>query len=199
MENDLNFEGLAFPIRPKDIHSFEIKNSISIISINLFGFLDKEGKLRFAYYISSFKYEKQINLIYFENHYAWIRDFDKLMCDINKGHYKKLFGKKCFSHFRLDSSIETHHKNCAPYGEFKQIVRMPPEGSTLTFENIQNRIPCPCMIFADFESILTPINKAAGEHTVKIKEHHHCSVGVRVLSCKPSFTLPYASILGIMQ
>ena len=70
---------------------------------------------------------------------------------------------------------------------------MPPEGATLTCENIQNRIPCPFIIFADFESILTPINEPAGEHTVKIQEHHPCSVGVKVLSCNPSFSLPYAS------
>ena len=187
-ERDLNFSGLAFPLAPKDIPNFEKLNKISI---NLFSFLDKDGKLRFPYYISSSKFEREIDLLYFDNHYAWIKDFSKLMSDISKGHYKKLFCKKCFAHFRYEAPYETHIKYCQPYGLFKQIVTMPPPGTTVKFQNVKCLLSSPIVIYADFESILKPCQEKRGEKTEFTQEHVPCSVGVKILCANPKNKFAY--------
>ena len=192
-EDELNFTGLAFPSRPKDVPKFEKLNSISI---NLFWFLDNEGKTRYLYYISSFNFLRQYDLLYFDNHYAWIRDFDKMMGDITQGHYKKLFCKKCFSHFRTIPVLESHMKNCQPYGQFHQVIKMPAKGSVVHFENIQNMLSVPYVIYADFESILAPCEKSKGAHTRLIQKHLPRSVGVKIASLNPEEIFPYQTFFG---
>ena len=93
-ENDLNFNGLEFPIKPKDVALFERQNRISI---NLYSFHGEDGVDRFPYYLSPFTFEDQIDLLYFNNHYAYISDFNRLMSDICHGHYKKLLQKVFFT------------------------------------------------------------------------------------------------------
>lgn len=192
-ESELNFVGLEFPIKPKDIGFFEKLNGISV---NLFSFHGQDGKMRFPYYVSPFTNEKHVDLLYFENHYACIMDFDRMMSDICKGHYKKLFCKKCFAHFRNPEVLEKHVKFCQPFGLFKQILSMPPEGSIVTFENHKHRIPVPFVIYADFESILVPCNQKRGEKTTLTHEHVPCSVGVHVVCSNPAIRFPYQCFFG---
>ena len=67
---------------------------------------------------------------------------------------------------------------------------MPPEGATVKFENIQNLLATPLILYADFESILSPISDPAGPQTVRMEEHQPCSVGLKVISINREFHLP---------
>ena len=59
---------------------------------------------------------------------------------------------------------------------------MPMEGrSHITFKNLQNEIPAPNVIYADFESIIKPTTAKAGEKSEITSEHEGCGFGYQVV------------------
>ena len=65
--NNLNYDGIEFPVQEKDFSKIEVQNNICV---NVFGY---ENKLVFPVYISDKKFEKYIDLL--------------LLIDENKSHY----------------------------------------------------------------------------------------------------------------
>ena len=85
--NDLNYDGVEFPVREKDFSNIETKNSICI---NLYCY---ENKLIFPIYISDQKLENSMDLLLVtdENklHYVYIKDFDRFMFHKTKNKNKQ--------------------------------------------------------------------------------------------------------------
>ena len=75
--NDLNYEGIEFPVSEKNFSKIETKNNICI---NIFCY---ENKLTFPIYISDQKFENSMDLMLIigENkwHYVYIKDFDRFV------------------------------------------------------------------------------------------------------------------------
>ena len=61
------------------------------LSINLYSYFDDVGKARHPMYISRHNSPIQIDLLYFNGHYAWIKDFCRLFNDLIKRNHH------CFS------------------------------------------------------------------------------------------------------
>ena len=70
----VKYDKINFPVQLKDIPKIEIMNDIKF---NVFGVDDKESI--YPLYISKKNCDKTCNLILIENHYVWIKDFNKLM------------------------------------------------------------------------------------------------------------------------
>ena len=74
---ELNYDGIEFPIQEKDFNKIEVKNNLCI---NAFGY---ENKLVFAIYISDQKFEHSMDLLLLINnnksHDGYIKDFDRFM------------------------------------------------------------------------------------------------------------------------
>ena len=47
-------------------------------SFNLFSFYDGEGRGRYVMYVSRRTMPREIDLLYFDNHYVWIKNFSRL-------------------------------------------------------------------------------------------------------------------------
>ena len=58
---------------------------------------------------------------------------------------------------------------------------MPPEGSHIRFQNHQNQMPVPYVIFADFESIIKPKTEKAGDKSEINSEHEACGFDYQVV------------------
>ena len=65
-------------------------------------------------YITNDVKQKHINLLYFTDgkgtyHYAWIKDFNKLMFDITSNKDAKYFCMKCLLFFTTEEKIKEHN------------------------------------------------------------------------------------------
>ena len=77
-ENELNFDGIDFPVIPKDIPQFEIVNDISI---NVYGWTDGSDKNLLLVHKTLTKKPTHIDLFLIAEifHYAWIKDLPCLL------------------------------------------------------------------------------------------------------------------------
>ena len=75
---ELNYDGIEFPVEEKDFSKIEIKNNICI---NVFGYEKKQQV--FPIYISDQKFEDSMDLLLLignnKSHYVYIKDFNRFM------------------------------------------------------------------------------------------------------------------------
>ena len=112
-ENDLNFDGINFPIKIKDIPKIEKMNNLSI------NVLSNEQKEIIPIYVSKQKhipYEEIIDLFLIKNedtedspevvsndsHYCWIKNINRLLGNELSNHTgNQHICRRCFVHFSV--------------------------------------------------------------------------------------------------
>ena len=77
---------LHYPVAPQDVPAIEEQLEINI---NIFSFFDDEGKGRYPLYVSKKEHPRSIDLLYWNEHYALITSFERLMADITKSKVHK--------------------------------------------------------------------------------------------------------------
>ena len=152
-EKDFDWSGIGFPVSVKDISKFEFRNQISI---NL---LVIEGK---QIYIcrKGGNHERIINLmIISENnrkHYVAIKSLSRLLSSENTKHKgKEYFCMNCLQGFKEESSRDEHIDYCIDNDSVK--VEMPHNNPRVQYSDGQFQFKVPFIMYADFESILEPI------------------------------------------
>ena len=87
MVNDLDYEGIEFPVSKKDFSKIEKKNNICI---NLFCY---ENNLVYPCIRSKIEYFMDLLMITNENksHYVYAKDFNRFLCNKTKNKNKKHF------------------------------------------------------------------------------------------------------------
>ena len=146
------------------------------IKINIFSFFDDQGLARYPYYISKKEYEKEVDLLYWGEHYALIKNFSAFLQDHtheNTGHAMH-YCKKCFTPHKTEETLKHHNLYCKRIDYCNQIFILPPEGTKLKFKNYKFQQDCPFCIYADFECLTEPINKEK-QATTYYQEHKPCS------------------------
>lgn len=123
---------LSYPIGPSEIPSIEDQLEICI---NIFSFYDDEGRARYPIYVSKKNFQKTIDLLYWDEHYAWIKSFCRFMAGISKNGHRLLWCRRCLCHFSTQNAFETHQLYCKRIDFSDQIYTMPPEGSKLKFKH----------------------------------------------------------------
>ena len=157
-ENDLNFKGIDFPIRVKDIQKFENQNP-NLPAINVFSINDN-NKI-YPLRLNQKKAKKSIDLFLFskdENqHYSLIKNFSRLArSQITSDRRKIHICKKCFTHFTKKYLFKKHSRYCSKNETVA--VKMPTKNSILNFQNHLKKLPIPFAIYADFECFTLPMN-----------------------------------------
>ena len=152
-EKDFDWSGIGFPVSVKDIKKFEFRNQISI---NL---LAIEGK---QIYIcrKGGNYERIINLMLItENnrkHYVAIKSLSRLLSSDNTKHTgKEYLCMNCLQGFNKESSRDKHLDYCINNKSVK--VEMPHRNPIVKYSDGQFQFNVPFIMYADFESILKPI------------------------------------------
>ena len=188
---------LNYPVEIDEIPSIEMDLNISI---NVFSFHDDAGRARYPEYISKLKSHIIVDLLHWNEHYAWIKDFSRFMGDISKKHYVKHFCRKCLGHFTSEAILMEHSKWCNGDDNISQVYTMPEEGSTLKFENIMALDQHPFVVYADFESLVPQIKKedATARHSVEYQHHEPYSIGLKLVSRVPQLqNVDYQSYTGL--
>ena len=93
--NDLDYDGIEFPVQEENFSKIEVKNNICIVFCY-------ENKLTFPIYISDQKFENSMDLLFIINenksHYVYIKDFGRFMFHKTKNKNKKnAFSKVVYS------------------------------------------------------------------------------------------------------
>ena len=108
--NELNYDGVEFPVSQRHYNKVEKQNSIRI---NVFGYEDGQP---FSINISKETFEDQMNLLLItkdeKKHYVLIKDFNTFMYNQSKHKSKKNFCMNCLQCFSSKEVLDAHRKDC---------------------------------------------------------------------------------------
>ena len=183
----LNLNQLNYPISPENVPQIE---DIIQMSISIYG-CSQDGLKRFPIYISKKEFPLRIDLLYWHEHYAWIKNFSALFFDVNKHEHRLWFCHNCLGHFQSEQAFESHKRNCQMAGFMSTIYTMPHPGAILKFKNVRHQQKLVFKIFADCESIIESVDKNNNQ-----RRHIPCGVGFKVVSLLPGLQIPYQSYRG---
>ena len=192
MINELNYDGIDFPLSQKHCNKVEKQNSIRI---NVFGY---ENGQPFPIHISKETFKDQMNLLLItkdeKKHYVLIKDFNAFMCNQSKHKERKHFCMYCLQCFSSKSVLVKHANNCLTING-AQAIDMPKQGENiLKFNNFHKQLPVPFVIYADFEAITKKIqgceqseemkkDKDRRSYTEAYQTHEDCGYGYKVVCC----------------
>ena len=121
---ELNYDGIEFPIQENDFNKIEINNNICI---NVFV---GENELIFPIHISNQKFEDSMDLLLLidndKSYYVCIKDFSRFMFHRTKNKEKKWFCKSCLQCFSSEHILIKHKKICLSING-KQSVKLEEE------------------------------------------------------------------------
>ena len=148
MINNLNYEGIKFPVSKKDYCRIERQNNICI-----YVFCYENG-WTYPVYVSDQKFGDSMDLLLIidenKSHYVYIKDFNRFMCNKTKNKNKKYFCKCCLQCFRSEKVSIEHGENCF-IRNGKQSVKL--KTGLISFKNYFKQLPVPVKIYTDFECI----------------------------------------------
>ena len=174
-EKQYNWKGLEFPVSIKKIDKFE-KNNPGI-AVNVL-FSNKKCLDEDTYTVRrserNVKCKKQVNLLMIvdgeKRHYTAIKNISRLLSKLN-GRTRRPYHYciNCLNGFRTASARDKHYEYCSSNGHVK--VNMPTEKEKwLKFHDGQYQFKVPFMLYADFESILKPVDERYKEIMNKDKQ-----------------------------
>ena len=178
-EHTLNMDGIAYPVDFQGINRFEKQNPE--ISISVLGYNEDEK----VYPLKLSKYtgcEHDIILLLIKDgdnsHYCLVKNISALLSSqINKHKGSRHFCLNCFNGFDTPESLNNHKEYC--YNNECVKINMPPTGSFLEFKNFVHSEKAPFAIYADFESLIKPLDVCDPDpgksYTKKYQKHEPVS------------------------
>ena len=163
-----NWKGLKFPVAVNQIEKFE-KNNLDIAVNVLYLHSPKEGKIRDKIAIlrrsdGNTSRSKVVNLLLItdgeKRHYTAIKSLSRLLSKENANSKRAYhYCPNCLQAFRTEKSRDTHYANCIDHDFVK--VEMPhrEEDKYVQYHDGQKQFKVPFIMYADFESILEPMEK----------------------------------------
>ena len=151
--DEYDWSGMSFPVSTKDISNFELRNRIGVNVLALNGktpYICRKGG----------DYERTANLMIIEDkdkkHYAAIKSLERLLSKMNsKCNPSQHFCSNCLQGFKLEESRNNHYEYCRSNKSVR--IEMPTRNPIVEYSNGQHQFKVPFVMYADFESILEPI------------------------------------------
>ena len=127
-----HLDTIPYPVSIDQIQPIE---DMLQVAINVYSFYDDEGKGRYPLYVSKKKnVPKSIDLLFWDDHYAWIKSFPSFMADLVKNHTLH-WCRTCLDHFYNEPTLKKHQLYCAGIGDCKQLIMRPEGKRKVRFEN----------------------------------------------------------------
>jgi hypothetical protein len=193
---------ISYPVDAYDIQSIEEQLQIGI---NVFSYYDDQGKACYPFFISKLNRnaDQTIDLLYFNKHWAWIKNFSRFASSfVSKRIHKRFWCKRCFGSFWCQQSLQQHQKCCVRPDYVTVVYSMPTEeNNKLSFKNFSYQQRAPFVAYVDFECYLEKIDEDSddrqkgGINTLRDNVHIPCAVGLKVVSTRPGFSFPYEVII----
>ena len=195
-EQTLNMEGIAYPVDLKDINRFEKQNPN--ISISVLGYSKDERiyPLRISKYTKMKKEDGRkhnIVLLLIKNgdnsHYCLINNLSRLLTSqVNNRKRKFYYCLNCLNGYDEPEKLEQHKKYCSEEKSIK--INMPPPDTFIKFKNFLHSERAPFVIYADFESLLKPLEGCDPDpnksYTKKYQKHEPVSFDYYIKSFNES-------------
>ena len=192
MINELNYDGIDFPLSQKHYNKVKKQDSIRI---NVFGY---ENGQPFPIHISKETFKDQMNLLLItkdeKKHYILIKDFNAFMFNQSKHKERKHFCMYCLQCFSSERVLVKHANNCLTING-AQAINMPKQDENiLKFNNFHKQLPVPFVIYADFEAITKKVQGCKQSEEMKkdkdrrsyfeaYQTHEDCGYGYKVVCC----------------
>ncbi|KAJ8672005.1 hypothetical protein QAD02_003264 [Eretmocerus hayati] len=190
-QEELNMEGISYPVKIHQMRDFENQNEISV---NVFG-LERNDII--PLYKTMEEEEKHCDLLLLEeeeetgdellinSHYVLIKDLSRLVSsNLSRDKAKKYICHACLNYFPDASRLEDHKKLCDHMDECRIIVPKP-GNDVIEFKNYNHKEKAPFVIYGDCKCLLKPIQVDGTEasddsssYTRLIHQHEICSIGL---------------------
>ena len=180
-ENTLNMEGIAYPVSLKDINRFEKQNLDISISVLGYSKDEKIYPLRISKFTKMKKEdERKHNIVLLlikdgdNSHYCYVKNESALLTSqVNNHGHKRYFCLNCLNGYDTPEKLEKHKEYCSEEESIK--INMPPPDTYIKFKNYLYSERAPFAIYADFESILKPLETCKPDpnksYTLKYNKH----------------------------
>jgi len=176
--NELNFDGIDFPVQVKQIPKFEAQNphvSVNVIS------LDSDNKGFCVEYLSNERNRKHhANLLLIDHpdslhsHYVYIKNFSRLVYGRTKHDGQSFVCNSCLNVFSSQRVLDTHIPNCLQHAP-QQVVYPDPDDCKLKFRDQQKQHPVSFYLACDFEAFLTPSDDHDFRTRTRVIDRHDVS------------------------
>ena len=104
---------IEYPVNPIDIPQLEQRSTSQLTSsVTLMTSVKPATQCTLVDYNSPI----HIDLLYFKEHYAWIKDFSRLFADLNKYNRQAYYCKRCLGQFQSRKCIRTPPGALQPRG-----------------------------------------------------------------------------------
>ena len=183
-ENTLNMEGIDYPVNIKGhIKRFEKQNPD--ISVSVLGYSKDEKIYPLRRSKHAMKNKRKYNIILLlikdennNSHYCLVKNESALLSSqVNKHKGKLYFCLNCLNGFDTPEKLEKHKEYCEEEESVK--ITMPPPNTFINFKNFVHSEKAPFAIYADFESVLKPLDNCDPDpnrsYTKKYNKHEAVS------------------------
>ena len=181
-ENTLNMEGIEYPVSLKDIKRFEKQNPDISVSVLGYSKDEKIYPLRRSKHAMKNKRKHNIILLLIKDednsHYCLVKNESALLSSqVNKHKGKLYFCLNCLNGFDTPEKLEKHKEYCDEEESVK--INMPAPDTFINFKNFVHSEKAPFAIYADFESVLKPLDNCNPDpnqsYTKKYNKHEAVS------------------------
>ena len=184
-EDTLNMEGITYPVDSKGIKRFEKQNPDISISVLGYNENDKIYPLDISKFTKVKKEdERKHNIVLLlikkgdNSHYCLVKNLSALLTSqVNKRKGKFYFCLNCLNGYDTLEKLDKHKEYCNEKESIK--INMPPQETYIKFIKYLYSEKAPFVIYADFESILKPLNTCKPDpnksYTLKYNEHEPVS------------------------
>lgn len=177
--DEFNFNGINFPVMPRQITKFEKQNDMSI---NVYILKKRRGKFETApLHVTNDKKMRHVNLLLIQDfytdeeedeegeeeddteisllprfHYVWIKNLSRLVSSqLSRSIHKHYICDRCLYYFHTEAKLMAHEDDCRNVNKCK-VVMPTLKNRILRFKNHRNKERVPFIIYADFECMLKP-------------------------------------------
>ena len=189
---ELDIDGLSFPMELKEIKKFEEKNNfrVNVIGYDDIETEDNEGEIRLTPALFPLYYSDnqdpsatEANLLLLKNetnqHYVLITNLSGLLRKGTRKN-KKHYCIRCFHGFTKPKTLKKHLPDCL---KFKLQATEMPYDSLLTYTSFRNEVELPAFTVADFECVLVRVVQTTpGGATTIIDQHKPCGYSLKVVT-----------------
>ena len=194
-QDSINMKGIHYPVNLKAIDRFETQNPNISISVVGYNKVDLVHPIRISKYTGC---DHDIVLLLLKEavkgengkieektHYTLVKNKSALIASqINNHGHKRHFCLNCFNSFNSPETLETHKEYCYENESVKTL--MPPPGTYLRFKNFLHSEKAPFAIYADFESLIKPMDNCDPDpnksYTKKYQKHEPVSFSYYIKS-----------------
>ena len=197
----LNIKNLDFPLPIQQVKKFERQNTS--ICVNVYEY--SKGNI-YPLYISKQNNSvdnKLIDLLYITNktinHYCLIKNLSRLLREQGKYGNKRYYCRFCLHAFTSQKRLNDHGVLCQKQ-DAQKVILPTLENRYLQFKNYHKQDKIKFVVYADFESLLIPIQGCQPSNdksfTQNVHKHMPCAYSYVVVSSIKKYTKPPVTYRG---